>query len=104
MKKLPKKISVLGQVYSLKLVEGLMERDQLEGYVSPHEYLICVDKSLKGQVLRRVLLHELAHAYAFECGLHEFLSGQSLEMFCQTFSSLISHLFLTRNKRKTLDF
>ena len=85
---------ILGETYRLKLVKGLMERDGCEGYCEPHSYLICVDASLRRnkRVFRRVLLHELCHAYAFESGLHEILSAQALEQFCQTMSSLVDKL------------
>lgn len=90
--KLPKKISVLGQEYKIKQVKGLMEKENIEGSCSSHEYLISVDASLKGLVLRRVLYHEIGHAYCYESGLHEIMSHQALEMFCQTFSGLIESL------------
>ncbi len=94
LKRLPKEILILGETYRLKRVKGLLASEQLEGYVSPHEYLIVVDASLGGRVLERVLLHEIAHAYAFESGLHEILSSQAIEQFCQTISALISQLRL----------
>jgi hypothetical protein len=76
------------------LVKGLIERDGVEGFVEPHKFLICIDASLKKnkRVFDRVLAHELCHCYAFESGLHEILSHQALEQFCQTMSSLICSL------------
>lgn len=87
-------IHILGESYQVKFVTGLIERDGIEGYCEAHKFLICIDSSLKKnpRVFRRVLLHEICHAYAYESGLHEVLSGQSLEQFAQTMSSLIDKL------------
>lgn len=90
--RLPKKISVLGHDYKIARVRGLMEKEGIEGSCSSHEFLISVDASLKGLVLRRVLYHEIGHAYCYESGLHEIMSHQALEMFCQTFSGLLESL------------
>lgn len=87
-----KTISVLGETYRFKRVSGLIESEKLEGYVSPHEYTICIDSSLKGRVFKRVLLHEICHAWLIECGLHETMGHQALEMVCQSFSALVSQL------------
>lgn len=92
-----KSISILGEIYQLKHVIGLMERDGCEGYCDPHSYTIFVDDSLRRnnkRVYRRVLLHEICHAYAFESGLHEFMSHQACEMFAQSMSGLVDTLYL----------
>lgn len=90
--KLPKSIQILGQPYRIVLDKGLIKREGIEGYVLAYEYVIGIDASLKGLVLRRVLYHEIGHAYCYESGLHEILTGQSLEQFCQTFSGLLESL------------
>lgn len=90
--RLPKTISVLGEVYRVKRVNRLIERHQMEGYVDAHRFEIGIDKGLKGRILERVWLHELGHAFAYEIGLHEFMNEQSLEMFCQGFASFLAKL------------
>ena len=97
-----KSIQVLGETYRLKLVSGLIEREGCEGYCDPYSYTIVIDKALmkNKRIFRRVLLHELCHAFAIEAGLHEFMSGQSLEMFCQTMSSFIDKLHLPKGRRR----
>lgn len=87
-----KSIMVLGQRYRIKRIRGLMKRDGLEGYVESHKFLIGIDSSLKGLVFKKVLYHEAGHAFAFETGLHEFLSPQALELFCQSFAAFITQL------------
>lgn len=88
------KICILGETYTLNFVKGLIDSEGLEGFCDAHSFKICVDASLKEnkRVLKRVLLHEICHAYAFESGLHEVLSHQALEQFCQTMSSVIGKL------------
>ncbi len=83
---------MLGETYTVKRVHGLIAREQIEGYVDPHLFVIGIDASLKGRILERVWLHELAHVFAMESGLHEFLSEQAPEMFCQGFSGVVSKL------------
>lgn len=96
-----KSVSILGEIYQLKHVIGLMERDGCEGYCDPHSYTIFIDDSLRRnnrRVYRRVLLHEICHAYAFESGLHEFMSHQACEMFAQSMSGLVDTLYLQLQK------
>ena len=89
-----KSITILGEVYKIKLIKGLMESEGVEGYVEPHDYEICIDAGLarNKRVFLRTFYHEVGHAFAFESGLHEFLSGQALEMFCQSFSKVMCDL------------
>lgn len=87
-----KHIMILGQKYRIKKVKGLIANQQIEGYVESHKFEIGIDASLKGLIFEKVLYHEVAHAFAFECGVHEFLQPQSLEMFCQALSALITQL------------
>lgn len=92
MKKLPKKVLVLGETYFVKRIKNLTEKENIEGYVEAHKYTIGIDSSLKGKYMWRVFYHELGHAFCYESGLHEILSGQALELFCQGFSGLILSL------------
>lgn len=96
--KTPKSIMVLSEEYKIKLVDGLMERDQLEGYVDPHSFTIYLDKSLQKnqRAFWRTYWHEVGHAFAMESGLHEVLSAQAIEMFCQNFSAV---MIQSKNKR-----
>lgn len=91
--RLPKQVNILGQTYKLKLDKELAA-EGLEGYVEMPTYTIQIDASLKEneQYLLRTVWHEIAHAYAMESGLHEFLQPQAREMFCQTISALVIQL------------
>lgn len=88
---IPKKITVLGEVYKIYVVEGLMETDGLEGFCSGHEHKIAIDVLLveNPRVFWKVFWHEVGHALQFESGLHDSLSPDGREFFCQAFSQLM---------------
>ena len=92
-----KEIKVLGVPYKLLRKKGLMEDEGIEGYCDLHNYEIVLDESLRERAFDKVFWHEVGHAYAHECGLHETLSPDAREMFAQTFS-----VFLCSLKKKTL--
>lgn len=92
--KLPKRISVLGQSYAVKVVEGLMKDHGAEGMYLPQKHTILIDQELLKypNYCLRTLWHEIGHAYALESGLHEILDAGALEQFCQTFSLCVIQL------------
>lgn len=92
-----KTIKVLGETYRVVFKKNLMESEGLEGYADPHNYLIVVDASLKGRARLKAFWHEVGHAFAFESGLHEFLSADAREMFAQTFSVFLCQLMKKKN-------
>lgn len=87
--RLPKIVGVLGEVYKIKLVSKLMEREGCEGWCCSHTYTIAIDSSITGRALEKVYWHEVGHAFAFESGLHEFMNPQSREMFAQCFANFM---------------
>lgn len=91
--KLPKYVMVLGTKYSVKREKGLAEREGLNGYCHMGEYRIVLEASLKGKDLERTYWHEVAHAFAAECGLREFMNTQSYECFAQAMSAFIIQTF-----------
>ncbi len=92
--KWPKQVTVLGKLYRVSYVRGLMERDECEGFCAPAKFEIVIDRELLKypEYARRTFYHEVGHAFAIESGLHETLSADSIEMFCQAFSSFICSL------------
>lgn len=87
---------MLGESYEILYEKGLSDKDGLEGYTDPHGYKIVIDSSFKEKgkerALDKVFWHEVGHAFAFESGLHEFLSADAREMFAQTFSVFLCQL------------
>lgn len=94
MMKIPKYITVLGEKYRVKVIKGLSEDQGLDGLCDPHSFTILLDASLlrHPRALKRTFYHEVGHAFAFECGLSEFMSAAALEMFCQSFGSFVCSL------------
>lgn len=92
--KFAKTIKVLGEVYKVSLVEGLIESEQAEGLCCPTSYTISIDSSLTSspRAFLKCYWHEVGHAFAFESGLHDSLSPQACEMFAQAFSNFICKL------------
>lgn len=89
--KIPRRVNVLSEVYLVKWQRGLRESHGADGMCDPDKYTIYLDPALRSnaRVLKRVLWHEIGHAYCFESGLHENLHLQAIEMFCQNFSALV---------------
>lgn len=89
--KTPKRITVLGQAYRIRVVSGLMRDHDAEGMYLPQKRTILIDRELLEfpDYALRTLWHEIGHAYALESGLHESLSPDALEQFCQTFSAVV---------------
>lgn len=92
--RIPKSVDVLGETYKVIFIKGLSEKQGLDGYADPENYVIALDARLKKipRVLKRVYLHEVAHCFAFESGLAESLSRDACEMFCQNLSGMICQL------------
>jgi len=89
--KIPKSINVLGVPYTVHFEKGLSEAHGLDGYADPSQYRIVLEEGLKSNArcLKRVFLHEVAHCFAFESGLHDVLERQAIEFFCQNLSGLL---------------
>ena len=100
--KLPKTIYVLGERYELRVVKGLIAEHGAEGMFLPPKRTLLIDDSLleHPSYLLRTLWHEIAHAYALESGLHETLSPDALEQFCQSFSACVIQLTGGKLKRR----
>lgn len=92
--KVPKTVKVLGEVYNVRLVEGLINDEGAEGMCCPTTYTISIDPTLLAEprAFLKCYWHEVGHAFAFESGLHDSLSPQACEMFCQAFSNFICKL------------
>lgn len=96
-----REIKILGVAYKIVRKSNLMEDDGLEGYADLHNYEIVLDASLSGKALAKAFWHEVGHAYAYECGLHETLGTQAREMFAQTFAVFLCSLIKKPLKART---
>lgn len=83
-------VLVLNQIYSVNTVFGLAENTGADGVCDNQDKTIELDADLSLDDMRRVLLHELMHAYLFESGAVEFIDEQAEEMICQSLSGFLN--------------
>lgn len=97
--KLPKHLTVFGEKYSLKRVEGLSEHG-IAGQCHKVNKSIIVDSKLTGEDLHSTLLHELFHATVTEVSLDQCLSHELEEVIVDTFARAVCKNFNIRSKGK----
>lgn len=88
---------VLGKKVPVYLVDGLAEGAGALGRYHYAHHLIEIDSAhAKTSDFEQTLMHELAHAFAHRAGLHQAISRDAEEMFCESFSFLITENFSFR--------
>ena len=95
--KIPKSIYVKGQEYFLIATAGLIDdgHDGLTDYVNK---TIKYDSKLKGDLLKRCILHECGHAIQYETGINQALSDEIQEIITENFANVFIDLFHVRFK------
>lgn len=85
-----KEVTVLGQRFQVKYVtkdtikykvDGA-HGDLYYGHMDPVTRCIYINRDLRGDQLKRVILHEMAHAYLRLAGLNEFMQYKLEEAIC----------------------
>lgn len=74
--RLPDKVRVGANDYSVKLVENLISHNGNLGDVHYTNATIRIDTSLSRSVLKETFAHELIHAMLYEAGYEEHDEGQ----------------------------
>ena len=69
--KLPDKVRVGANDYSVKLVEGLQLHNERLGDITYTNATIRIDSSLSKSILKETFAHELVHAMLYEAGYDE---------------------------------
>ena len=87
--KIPKSIWVKGQEYTILSIKGLTEDEHADGATDYINKTIKYDSKLKGDMLKRCLLHEIGHSIQFETGLRQALSDELLEIITENFSNVL---------------
>lgn len=78
--KLPDKVRVGANDYSVKLVEALMENSDRMGDVNYSKVTIRIDNSLDKSILKETLAHELVHAMLYEAGNYNEHDEEQIEL------------------------
>lgn len=90
--KIPKVVNVLGHEYTVELVPASSLGRNTAGLTTYPARKIELDESYTGELVWLVFLHELKHAYDYECGLTQIFTPRELEKECDAFASFISSL------------
>jgi len=96
--KIPKSIWVKGQEYLVIATQSLIDNEHCDGTTDYINKTIKYDSALKGDMLKRCLIHELGHAVQFETGLRQALNDDILEIITENFSNVINDLIHWRFK------
>lgn len=96
--KIPKSIWVKGQEYQIKVIKGFIENHEAEGMTSQHDKTIELDAGIKGNKLKKLVLHEIGHAIQYETAISEALSTEMQEVITENFATVIIDLFHVRFK------
>lgn len=93
---IPKKVNVLGHDYQVVIIDQDKFLTQ-DGRVGECEYPVRIirissDLMSNKEYAWLVFLHELRHAYQYECGDSQILQSQQIEKDADTFASFISSL------------
>lgn len=84
------KIDVMGKKIRVKRVKNLLKKKFIYGDFDSHKLVIRIDKSLKGDIFNKTLLHEVLHCILFLSGFNEFLTFKKEEVLVR----LIENNFL----------
>lgn len=98
--KLPKSVNVCGYQYSIKTVKPSELPDGVIGLCNGTKKTILLSKEMKGELLVRTVLHEIRHAYQFESGSSQILTGQAMEIDAEGFAALVYSIFDVKFKAR----
>lgn len=88
------KISVKGAEYTIKWKQKIIDEGIVcWGLHDSEKKLILLSKELPKKEILSVFLHELFHAYLFECNIREGLSGSLEEVVVECLSKAIDFHF-----------
>ena len=81
----PDSIIIKGTKYKVVKVKNLKDDDgnECQGLHDHVLKVISIDSALRGANRRKTFLHELAHAYLYECHIREGLDGQLEEVIIE---------------------
>jgi len=88
--RMPPHVTVKGVKYKVKLVNGLKYKgEEVLGLHDHENRTISVCSSAKGRLRRQTFVHELFHAYIYECNIREGLDSQLEEVIVDLLSAAL---------------
>lgn len=100
MKKLPKKVTILGRVFTVKLVSSEVLANEVgQGSVGGMNYsrrLIWVQNDMSWDDTLVTYFHECVHAATFIVGLNQVTSRDLAEVWCETMANTFRDVFVKK--------
>lgn len=91
---LKRSIPIKGVRYKITQIKQPRTEDgDCMGYTHTEKQKIVLERGLKDPVLKRTLIHEMVHAYLFECNVSEALTAEMEEVIAETISGMIEDHF-----------
>lgn len=99
--RVPKRVSIKGINYKVLIVEKLKDDDGdfCDGLHDHSKKVIYIDKSTKGATRRKTFLHEMFHAYIYECNIREGLQETLEEVIVETMAQATDEQFFLEWKK-----
>lgn len=102
MKKLPKKVTILGRTFTVKMAtpEELLKETGVSavGGMNYSRRLIWVQKDMSDDDTLVTYFHECVHAATFITGLNQITSREMTEIWCETMANTFSDVFIKKKK------
>lgn len=102
-----KEIVILGQRFSIKVVTKETLKNKTGDHVTESygamelvPRVIYLNRELRGDQLKRILIHEIIHAYIGLAGLTEFTNNKTEEALCCVLENLVDQF----TNPKVIDF
>lgn len=87
--RLPRSFDVFGKLVPIEYVKDL----DAHGYYDYEDEKIEIRKGLRGELLLRTLIHELAHAWLHRTGVHYVLPKKIEEVLCHGLEAIMVENF-----------
>lgn len=93
MRKIPKKISILGREYKIKQgVNLIFNGVPVLGLCDSDKKVIYIEKNQSPEGKFATLCHECTHGFLYISGLDQKLSDSENELYCQLFTALFEDI------------
>jgi hypothetical protein len=97
-KKIPKKVTILGQVFTVKIVDaGTLQKEtgfSSVGGMNFSRRIILVKNNMSADDTWLTFLHECVHVGTFMAGLNQVTIPEVQEIWCETLANTFMDIFV----------